>query len=772
MPTKKLIETALPIDEIGRAVQAEKKVRTGRPSALHMWWSRTSQPLARAVIFASLVDDPAEHPEEYPNRKAQDSERERLEDVLKALLEATPEKEALEQAEEEIKKYVDPKAITYFDPFVGGGSIPIEAQRLGLNACGADLNPVATIISKALTEIPDRFKGRQPIHGGEGGQLQLNWEGAEGLAEDIKFYGKLLTNQTYRKLKDLYPKFKEGDGTETDPVAWIWARTIKCPNPSCGGQIPLAASYDLTTKKGSEAWTEPEIVDGKLAFRIIHSKREKEKTAKAGRTAVFKCPHCGETTTDAYVREYGKNNSFSNVMMAVVVDKDSKHSYFPATEEQIQAAGVHCNENVPHGELPLNTSNFTPPEYGLTDYADLFTERQKVFLSTVKELLEAIQLVVEKEAEESGFSTDATPLREGGTGAFAYSQAIITYLAISVSKLLDRGSALTSWDSSAGGKIRNVFSRATMPMIWDFAETNPFSFSSGGLQKTIDAAADAVRTLPTGNSAKIFMRNAIEESGLKDTVLFTELPYYDKAEYANLSDFFYVWLRYFLHDTWPSLFHTVLTPKDEEISTFAYRWGGDKEKAKEVYADQIRKASARMYEASSNDLPGVIVFQYRRNIDPDIDPEKYVPNEWEVLAATLADSGFHIMASWPLGRITSVDIRKAENKGIPITIVVRKKAANAGQTTRRRFAIALRKEMPQIIEQLQENGVSDFDLRTCAVGRAWGIFTRYGRVLEADGNAMSAYSASCMIEHELDSCLNHAYSQDNDNNKEEVKDDG
>ena len=390
---KKLIEVALPIERISFEAEREKMARTGRPSTIHLWWSRKSLAESRALIFASLVDDPSAHPELFESEKEQKEERCRLISLISELIkvENTDNKELIGNAVEEIDKYsADIPAI--YDPFSGGASIPLEAQRFGLDTYASDLNPVATLINKALLEIPSRFSNTTPVRIQEGQKNKLDWSGAEGIAEDVRAYGQILCNRAYEILKYHYPSIEiEGIGSK-EIFSWIWARTVKCPNPSCDCNIPLAAGFDLSKKKGSEAWAEPVLTDEALSFKIHHEKRDNVALkAKMGTSAVFKCPKCGEITTDAYVKDAGKSRGFKHQLMAVVADNGGKHIYVEPDELQIRCSNVEVPEGVPHGELPLGSSNFGPTNFGLLDYSDLYTNRQLLFLTTVSRLIIDLQ---------------------------------------------------------------------------------------------------------------------------------------------------------------------------------------------------------------------------------------------------------------------------------------------------------------------------------------------------------------------------------------------
>ena len=309
MAAKKLIEVALPLEKINAEAAREKSIRHGHPSTLHLWWARRPLAAARAVIWASLVDDPSSHPEEFPTEEAQRAERERLFQILEDLVvwENSNNTGVLDAAKAEIWKSTGGDLPALLDPFAGGGAIPLEAQRLGLEAHAHDLNPVAVMINKAMIEIPPKFAGQPPVNPeaqSRGALTESGWSGAAGLAEDVRYYGEWMKREAFKRIGHLYPKVsvpKEQGGGEATVIAWIWARTVKCPNPVCGCDMPLASSFVLSKKKGNEAWIEPVLENGKFRFEIRKGKCPKEKESnKQGRSAIFCCPACHENTTDKW----------------------------------------------------------------------------------------------------------------------------------------------------------------------------------------------------------------------------------------------------------------------------------------------------------------------------------------------------------------------------------------------------------------------------------------------------------------------------------------
>lgn len=768
MVRKKLIESVMPVSVINRESEREKVARTGLPSSVHIWWSRRPMAAARSTLFALLVDDPSEHPELFPTEEAQDQERLRLREMIEELctVENTSDEILLSAVKNEILRYSGGALPAIYDPFVGAGSIPVEAQRLGLKSESSDLNPVAVMITKLVTDVPARFSGIVPVHPREEVKLDIPIPGMKGYAEDVQYYGDWMLAEAKKRIGYLYPQVTSPEsGQDLEVSAWIWARTVKCPNPSCGCEIPLSSSYDLAKKKGSEAWVEPYVEDGSIHFRIYRESNTSGKgKPKVAQTAVFKCPVCGEITTDAYVKECGINHQIHSQLIAIVADEGKKRQYLKVSSEQETIANVPQPAKVPHGALPDYPRRFAPPSFGLKDYADLFTNRQLVFLTTMMHLAREAQDAAEKLAIDKGLPNDGIPFAAGGSGALAYAEAVRMALVLTVSKLLDRCSNICSWDSSGGGSLRNVFSRAAMPMIWDYAEANPFSSASGSFSNSLVRTCESLGVLPAGGASTTVVHDATLPNDVRGAIMSTELPFYDKAGYADLSDFFYVWLKYGLGDLYPEYFQAEVTPKKEELTAFTYRWNGDRQQANAFYTEGMNLAFKCLYESVTDEYPSTVAYQYKGNDAK----ESALPSEWEAFVTAVYNAGFMITASWPLARKYEDTIELAEERGIPITVVIRKRPSDAQQTTRRFFVAAVKRELPSIVKNLQDK-VTLMDLRASVIGRALNIYSRYGKVLDADGTVMKPQMASRIIEQELDTIIASLYGVKNreSNSKEE-----
>ena len=756
MPYKKLIETAMPVSIINRETEREKTARSGTLSNIHIWWTRRSMAVTRSILFASLVDDPAEHPELFPTAEAQYQERKRLIQMTAdlAVVENISNITVLEEAKKEIRRYSDKPIPPIFDPFVGGGGTPVEAHRLGLSSESSDLNAVAVMISTVVSDIPARFANTEPVHPQEGIALETVLPGAQGFAEDVLYYGEWMQKEAEKRIGHLYPKVKNPEnGKDLIPSAWIWARTVQCPNPSCRCNIPLSSSYDLAKKKGAEAWVEP-VVEGADVKFLIHRGPHKEdkKKPKVGQTAVFTCPACGEITPDSYVKDCGRQHQVQSQMIAIVADDNRKRLYIEPTAEQKAAAKVKAPKRIPHGTLPNYPRRFSPPQFGLSDYADFYSNRQFIFLTTMMELAKEAEALATKAAIDKGYSNDGLAFSDGGSGADAYGQAIRLTLVLAISKLLDLCSSLCSWDSTSGGSPRTVFSRAAMPMIWDYAEANPFASAGGSFHNALVRSCKVIASLPAGVKGSTTVADGTMPNKLRNMIVSTDLPYYDRCSYSDLSDFFYVWLKYGLEDMYPEYFKGELSSKKEELTAFAYRWNGDKKQANAFYAEGLSLAFKNMAECMTEEYPSTVSYIYKRESINDVN----ALSEWEVFITAIHNANLSITAAWPLGKKPEENIALSESRGIPVTVVLRKKADDAPTITRRAFVTNVKREVPLIVEEMQRTCAVE-ELRVSVIGRALDIYMRNKQVLDASGEEMEPYMAVRIIEQEIDMVLQPVY---------------
>lgn len=756
MATKKLIEVALPLEKINAESAREKSIRHGHPSTLHLWWARRPLAAARAVIWASLVDDPSSHPEQFPTEEDQNTERQRLFKILEDLVvwENSNNEKVLDAAKAEIMKSTNGNPPALLDPFAGGGAIPLEAQRLGLEAHAHDLNPVAVMINKAMIEIPPKFSGMAPVNS----DAQVNsmhdaWARAEGLAEDVRYYGEWMKQEAYKRIGHLYPKVKvpeEQGGGEATVIAWIWARTVKCPNPACGCEIPLVRSFTLSKKKGHEAYVEPQFFDSKCSYTVKLGEHKEKGTVN--RTAAS-CVACGTSVPLDYVRSEGSNHRMGRHLIAVVAEGKNGRAYYSPDDIQLCASQVGEPENVPCEDLPEKALGFRIQAYGITKWKDLYTNRQLTALTTFSDLVVETQKKVEADAIAVGMSDDHVPLCKGGHGARAYGEAVGVYLAFAVDRQADIGSTIASWINTIGA-IRNTFGRQAIPMTWDFAEANPFSSSTGCFSNMVDWIVKCIDNFPIAQfEAEVSQRDAQSDCGLRNIMISTDPPYYDNIDYADLSDYFYIWMRRSLKDSYPGLFSTVLVPKTEELIATPFRHGSSMEKAKSFFESGMLSASKQMYLYAREDVPVTIYYAYKQS---DSDADGTASSGWETMLNSIVKAGFAITGTWPMRTERGNRMRGNGSNALAssIVLVCRKRPEDAPQTTRRNLIATLRHELRPALKKLQASNIAPVDLAQSAIGPGMGVFSRYRRVLEADGTPMSVRSALQIINEELDLYFN------------------
>ena len=756
MAVKKLIEVALPLEAINAASAREKSIRHGHPSTLHLWWARRPLAAARAVIWASLVDDPSSHPEEFPTEEEQAKERERLFRILEELVvwENSNDERVLGAAKAEIKKSMGEDLPPLLDPFAGGGAIPLEAQRLGLEAYAQDLNPVAVTINKAMIEIPPRFQGVVPINPDSRRDTikQMGWPGNTGLAADVEYYGRWMKTEAEKRIGHLYPKVQVPDdqgGGEATAIAWIWARTVKCPNPACGCEAPLVRSFDLSKKKGKEWHVEPVTEGGKLDFVVKPGKAERDGTVnRKGAT----CIHCGAPIDFPYIREEGKAHAMGERLMAIVAEGNSGRSYVSPNQAHVEIAHVDPPDDYPNAPIPHNPRDFKTPNYGLVSYGDLFTNRQLMMLTTFADLVHEVQKKATEDALALGMSKGSN-LVAGGDGAMAYGEAIGVYLAFLVDQLTNQHSSICSWHIR-NTQIRNTFSRQAIPMTWDYAEANPFSNSSGCYDNLFGLMKKSFTGMPQhciGGVARQF--EAQSDNGMRNIMVSTDPPYYDNIGYADLSDFFYVWLRQSLKDTYPELFSTMLVPKMEELIATPYRDNRGVDGARDFFEEGMFKTFQQVSKYTRDDVPVTIYYAFKQSeTETENAVESTASTGWETMLSAIIKAGLSITGTWPMRtEMGSRMIASGTNAlASSIVLVCRKREADAGFCTRRDFVAALKRELRPALEKLQQSNIAPVDLAQSAIGPGIGIYSRYEKVLEADGSEMTVRAALQIINQELD----------------------
>ena len=791
---KKLIEVALPLEAINVASAKEKSIRHGHPSTLHLWWARRPLAAARAVIFAQMVDDPSSHSDIFRTEKAQEKERQRLFKIIEDLVkwENTTNEEVLERARAEIWQswrsacadFVDHpgakelfdrhKLPAFHDPFAGGGALPLEAQRLGLESCASDLNPVAVLINKSMIEIPPKFAGQPPVNPDAAPKKDLiarEWRGAQGLAEDVRYYGEWMRDEAAKRIGHLYPRvkitvemadkrpdLKPYIDRELAVIAWLWARTVKSPNPAFAHvDVPLATTFILGTKPGKEAYIEPVLEDGGYRFTVKAGKPKNPDATKVGTKSAssgssFLCLMSGTPMGFDYLRSEAKAGRMGARLMAIVAEGDRGRVYLTPTAE-MEAVALRAEPNdVPETDLPKKALGFRIQEYGMARWSDLFTSRQLVALTTFSDLVQEARDRVKGDAISRGMAEVDAGLAENGVGADAYGDAVATYLGLLVSRLVDLNNALCQWRNDPGKEhVGHMFARQAIPMVWDFAEANPLGQSAGGFDKTFLFVPKVFPFLCESPAGMAQQADAAKQSMSSGKVVSTDPPYYDNVPYADLSDFFYVWLRRSLRPIFPDLFATLAVPKAEELVATPERHG-TREKAETFFLDGMTEAMRRLAEQAHPAFPVTIYYAFKQ---AETGSGGTASTGWETFLAAVIKAGFAVCGTWPMRTELANRIRSSDSNALAssIILVCRPRTANAPVATRRELLDELKAELPEALKHLQRGNIAPVDLAQAAIGPGMALYTRYSTVLDASGESVSVRDALALINQTLDEAL-------------------
>jgi putative DNA methylase len=790
--TKKLIEVALPLVAINKASAKEKSIRHGHPSALHLWWARRPLAAARAVIFAQMVDDPSAHPDLFPTEKKQEKERLRLFRIIEDLVlwENTTNEDVLERARAEIwqswraacAENVDhPRAKDLFnrhklpgfhDPFAGGGALPFEAQRLGLEAFASDLNPVAVLINKAMIEIPPRFAARPPVnptwHEKSKEEKAANtWRGAQGLAEDVRYYGKWMRDEAEKNIGHLYPKIeitakmakerpdlKQLVGRELTVIAWLWARTVKSPNPAYAKvDVPLASTFLLSTKAGKEAYIQPVIEDGSYRFVVKMGKSNDSDGAGTKLTgANFRCVLSGAPISGDYIKAEGQANRLGARMMAIVAEGPTGRLYLSPTES-METVALKAKPNwKPEVEFLQGALGFRVGNYGMTSWGDLFTARQLVTLSSLSALVRVAQDRVRADALAATLPGDDRSVAAGGTGAVAYADAVAVYLGLGIDKMADYNATLVSWSNSRD-QAAHVFTKQSVPMVWDYAEINPFAGAAGDLAVSLEGIARALSRFDSLVCGQSVIGAAQEQLFGIGRVTSTDPPYYDNIGYADLSDFFYVWLRRSLQHVFPDLFATLAVPKAEELVATPARHGS-RDRAEAFFLEGMTKAIHRLAEQSHPCFPVTIYYAFKQS-EGDGAEGNTTSTGWETFLEAVVKAGFALTGTWPVRTERGARSRSLDSNALATSVVLvcRPRSNDAVSATRRDFITALKSDLPLALAHLQRSNIAPVDLAQAAIGPGMAVYTRYATVLDAEGKPLSVRDALALINQTLDEVL-------------------
>lgn len=813
---KKLIEVALPLDKINEeSLRRKQKAPKGWPMSFHKWWAQRPLAAARAVIFAQMVDDPSEYTDTLlqvdETRKAAQRElnkqkklwddlpddaergleptlpdcaahleRERLFRLIGDLVrwDNTDNSYIVEKANAELwqswrracadnaghpraAELFDRKNLpSFYDPFAGSGAIPLSAQWLGLTTLASDLNPVAVTINKATLEVPSKFIDHGPIN--PDADQHQKWKGAAGLADDVRYYGKLMREEAEKSIGHLYPKVKITEelasgrpdlasyvGRELTVIAWLWARTVKSPNPAFRDiDVPLASTFVLSTKSGKEAWVEP-VADATRGYRFVvrtegKPPAEAKTGTKLGRGANFRCIMSDGPIAGQYVKEEGRAGRMGARLMAIVAEGDRGRVYLSATSDQENQAFQVEPDWRPDTALPDDPRNFWTVQYGLSTFGDLFTDRQLVVLGTVAKLVG----VVRERA-----LTDARNHYDDPLIAKAYADGVAIYLAAVVDRMIYYGSSLSTW-LPKDNALRDAMPRQAIAMTWDYAEGNILGKSSVGITTCLSSISSYLDIATPNFGTACWQQDAQSRSDRTNSVIIsTDPPYYDNISYADLSDYFYVWLRLMLRDTLPELFGTVSTPKREELIVSPYRAHDGAQSPEDFFLFGMKKTIARILDEAHPCFPTTIYYAFKQAEDDD--DEGVASTGWETFLAAVSGAGMNIVGTMPLrtegaGRM----IAKGTNAlASSIVLVCRPRPTSAPTATRREFLNALKAELPAALQNLQRGNIAPVDLAQAAIGPGMAVFTRYARVLDAEGNAISVREALARINEVLDEVL-------------------
>lgn len=793
---KKLIEVALPLDAINEAAAREKSIRHGHPSTMHLWWARRPLAAARAVIFAQMVNDPSwkwelEHPGQLPPNNIKASwaaSRNRLFAIIKDLVkwENTTNEAVLEKARAEIRKswretcdlnrdhpqaaelFNPEKLPAFHDPFAGGGALPLEAQRLGLEANASDLNPVAVFINKAMIEIPPRFAGRPPVNPEARSSSDLvghQWRGAQGLAEDVRYYGRWMREQAQKRIGHLYPPIevtadmarerpdlKPLVGQKLTVIAWIWARTVKSPNPAFRHvDVPLASTFVLSSKAGSEAYVQP-VIEGdnyRFCVKLGKTSAQAKEGTKLARGS-FKCLISSSPIEASYIRAEAQAGRMGTRLMGIIAENGRSRVYLSPNLREEEIA-LEANPTWrPDIEFFQQGLGFRIGNYGVTKWSELFSNRQLTALSEFSGLVAEARERILKDANGVDLDASAKRLAEGGSSAAAYAEAVSIYLSIAVSRATDYWGKGAIWEPG-GSFIAHVFTRNALPMTWDYPEANPFGNASGSWEQTcVEWIERYVRTINATVHGIAIQQDAQTQVISKDKVVSTDPPYYDNIGYADLSDYFYVWLRRSARDVFPNLFATVATPKDEELVATPGRHGG-RANAELFFLNGMTQAIGQVAHEAHPAFPTTIYYAFKQSESDEA--EGTTSTGWDTFLAAVIRSGFAIVGTWPMRTERPGRIRDTGSNALAssIVLVCRQRSDDAANVSRRSFQRELNQILPEALDEMTRGSgddrspVAPVDLSQAIIGPGMAVFSKYAAVLEADGTPMTVQAALRLI---------------------------
>lgn len=781
----RLIEDYIPIEAISAEARREKSIRKGHISTLHLWWARRPLVAARAAVYGALVPAPTDEEAaketadfvaglcKYPGARSviRQAQRHILEAHAERLTAETGEKVTVEDIE--AGRAPRPRVL---DMFAGGGAIPLEALRLGCEAYALDLNPVAHLIELCTLVYPQQYGKPDPSATGcaEGGI----WA---GLAAEVEHWGQWVLDRARDEIGDLYPPIPDPRHFERSvespaqlsmdltvkesresydaeagmltPVAYLWTRTVRCKNPACGGTVPLARQTWLCKKKGRYVALRPDAETNRdkppgekiVRYEVVEATTQKGlgfNPAGGSRGGNVPCLFCGTVVDSDYVKEEGQAGRIGvQPMAAVTPNPDGTGKIYIGVEDTPEAIWfddetiwqrIHSIEAraadhpmgplvVPDESIETNPRSMDVHKYGFEKWADLFTPRQLLALVSFANCVYAADLEMQRE----NYATQHVKI-------------VATYLGIMVDRLSDFCSSLCTWNYTGGRGTKNTFARQSVPMVWDFAETNPFNETGANWQACIDAAVSTIHKLPEGIPSIVERGTATElshESSSFDAVI-TDPPYYDNVSYSNLSDFFFVWLKRSVGHLYPEHFSGRLTPKKKEAIAAFYRHGGSREAAGQCYETMMAQAFVEAGRVLKRGAPLVIVYAHKTTLG------------WATLVDALRGAGFIVTEAWPLDTERSARIRAMGTASLAssIFLVARRREGEETGSYERDVRPDLQKIVRERVERLWAQGVTGADLVIACVGAGLRAFTRYARVEYANGEPVPADSFLAEVE--------------------------
>lgn len=721
----KLIEVALPLDEINAACKAYKDRKVGTIRNIHKWFAAMPLPAWRALLFAALIDDPET-----------DNQRIYLLDVIKRLVANgadLPDVDTLEEAKALLCKQFPDGLPAVMDPFCGGGSTLVEAQRLGLSTVASDLNPVPVLISRTLTDLLPKVMGQAPIaltaETAASNELFPMSSSAPiafaGLNADVSKYSQRVVARARASLASRYTSFA-GEA----PIAWLWARTTKCPNPACGLETFLMTSLWICKKKGDLAWFVPQVTKGEIVLEVVSRQKSGEPplSPKSGRGAVFRCLSCDGTLTEDWIIERGSRHEIGERLVCVVAETTNGRIYRAPSDSEIRA-GAEVPDVVDFPDVPLPDIPrwFSGPRFGFTTQQDLYTPRQRLVLATFADLIAEVY----SEVIEDGGSRD-------------WAAAVTTLMGLALGKMAQANSRQVRWNTAVSGapKAEPAFGQNDMPMLWDFVETYPFGSSVGSFLGIIKDQARAARYVVKGEGVAV-RKDARDVAADRPTLIATDPPYFDAIGYADLSDYFYLWHRRALRHVHPDLYMTVAVPKTGELTAVPAHHNNSASAAKSYFIEGFTQTFNALKDALGEDLPLIVVYASKEQKGGAGEETR-----WSSILSAIVAAELEITGTWPIHGATVARLIGNQTNAIAsyIVMVCRPRLADAQTCSLAEFNRALRRELPPAVRDLQAASILPVDLNQAALGPGMRIYSRYRAVLDQSGAVVPVDQAIRLID--------------------------